>query len=62
MRSPECSAPELQPAGWVGRDGTLWFTTRKGVVVVDPSRLADFFSERGNPREAEYHRARAAGP
>jgi signal transduction histidine kinase len=27
-----------QPAGWKMRDGTLWFPTTRGVVVVDPRR------------------------
>ena len=27
-----------QPAGWKMRDGTLWFPTTRGVVVVDPQR------------------------
>ncbi|MFL5338717.1 MAG: response regulator [Gemmataceae bacterium] len=40
MRTAECSIQEKQPAGWVGGDGRLWFTTRKGVVSVDPHGLA----------------------
>src|SRR5208283_3765746 len=34
-------APEhnSQPGGWRARDGRLWFTTRKGVVVIDPKHL-----------------------
>jgi signal transduction histidine kinase/CheY-like chemotaxis protein/ligand-binding sensor domain-containing protein len=39
MKTTECSLPEHQPAGWGARDGKLWFTTRKGIVVVDPARL-----------------------
>jgi ligand-binding sensor domain-containing protein len=39
MRSAECNG-ENQPAAWKGRDGRLWFPTIKGVVVVDPERLA----------------------
>jgi len=27
------------PPGWKGRDGRLWFTTLKGVVVVDPAHM-----------------------
>jgi diguanylate cyclase (GGDEF)-like protein len=38
MRSGECNGG-LQPAGWKGRDGRLWFPTIKGVVAVDPARL-----------------------
>jgi signal transduction histidine kinase/ligand-binding sensor domain-containing protein/ActR/RegA family two-component response regulator/HPt (histidine-containing phosphotransfer) domain-containing protein len=40
MRTTECSIPEHQPAGCLAADGKLWFTTRKGVVVVDPNHLA----------------------
>jgi signal transduction histidine kinase/CheY-like chemotaxis protein/ligand-binding sensor domain-containing protein/HPt (histidine-containing phosphotransfer) domain-containing protein len=40
MRTSESSTPELQPAGCAANDGKLWFTTRKGVVVVDPGRPA----------------------
>ena len=39
MRTTECSIQECQPAGCVAEDGKLWFTTRKGVVVVDPSHM-----------------------
>ena len=39
MRSSECNG-SAQPAGWRGDDGRLWFPTLKGVVVVDPQRLA----------------------
>ena len=37
MRTTEATIPEQQPAGCVARDGKLWFATRKGVVVADPS-------------------------
>ena len=37
MRTTESTIPEQQPAGCVALDGKLWFATRKGVVVVDPS-------------------------
>jgi signal transduction histidine kinase/CheY-like chemotaxis protein/ligand-binding sensor domain-containing protein len=43
MSTTECSIPEQQPAGCLAPDGKLWFATRKGAVVVDPSHLA------GNP-------------
>ena len=36
----EASIPETQPAGGVANDGTLWFTTKKGAVQIDPSHLA----------------------
>jgi len=37
MGSAECNGA-VQPAGWRGRDGRLWFPTIKGVSVVDPAR------------------------
>ena len=40
MKTSEASPPAMQPAAWRGRDGRLWFTTQKGIVVVDPNRLA----------------------
>jgi signal transduction histidine kinase/CheY-like chemotaxis protein/ligand-binding sensor domain-containing protein len=40
MKTSEASPPASQPAAWRGRDGRLWFTTQKGIVVVDPNRLA----------------------
>ena len=30
----------VQPAGWKGGDGRLWFPTIKGVTVVDPTSLS----------------------
>lgn len=36
MESSECNGGG-QPAGWKARDGTLWFPTIKGVVVVEPN-------------------------
>jgi diguanylate cyclase (GGDEF)-like protein len=39
MGSAECNGA-VQPAGWRGRDGRLWFPTIKGVSVVDPARAA----------------------
>lgn len=38
MKSSECSG-EGQPAGWHSADGTLWFPTVKGVVIIDPNRI-----------------------
>ena len=39
MKSNECSGV-AQPAGARGKDGRLWFPTTRGVVVIDPTRLA----------------------
>lgn len=39
MKSAEASSPADQPGGWKTRDGRLWFTTRKGIVVIDPNHL-----------------------
>ena len=38
MKTSEAS-DVAQPAGWAARDGRLWFTTQKGVVVIDPTHL-----------------------
>ncbi len=40
MKTSEASDPGAGPAGWRTRDGRLWFTTSKGIVVVDPKHLA----------------------
>jgi signal transduction histidine kinase/CheY-like chemotaxis protein len=40
MRTSEASRETNQPAGWRTQDGKLWFTTRKGVVIVDPDRIS----------------------
>jgi len=39
MKTSEASDPAKQPAGWRSSDSRLWFSTRKGVVVVDPRHL-----------------------
>jgi PAS domain S-box-containing protein len=39
MKTREASDPASQPGGLRARDGKLWFTTRKGVVVVNPKHL-----------------------
>lgn len=39
MKSNECSGVS-QPAGVRGKDGRLWFPTTRGVVVIDPARIA----------------------
>ena len=39
MKTSEASIPERQPAGQRLRDGTLLFTTRKGLVRIDPGAL-----------------------
>jgi signal transduction histidine kinase len=36
MLTRECNG--AQPAGWKAGDGTIWFATAKGVVIVDPRR------------------------
>ncbi len=39
MRTIECKSG-VQPAVWKMRDGRLWFSTIKGVIVLDPSRFS----------------------
>jgi signal transduction histidine kinase/CheY-like chemotaxis protein/ligand-binding sensor domain-containing protein len=39
MKTSEASSPESQPGGWRTHDGKLWFTTQKGIVVVDPDHI-----------------------
>lgn len=39
MNSSECNGG-FQPAGWKAHDGRLWFPTMKGIVVIDPRKLA----------------------
>jgi two-component system, sensor histidine kinase and response regulator len=39
MKTSEASEAAAQPAGWRARDGRLWFTTTKGVVIVDPDQI-----------------------
>ncbi|HWE94065.1 MAG TPA: two-component regulator propeller domain-containing protein [Tepidisphaeraceae bacterium] len=43
QRTIECK-PGVQPAAWRMRDGRIWFSTTRGVIVLDPSRL-----QRGGP-------------
>ncbi|MCX6565048.1 MAG: helix-turn-helix domain-containing protein [Candidatus Aminicenantes bacterium] len=38
MKSIECNGAN-QPSGWKTRDGRLWFSTTKGVSVVDPENI-----------------------
>jgi ligand-binding sensor domain-containing protein len=38
MRDRECNGA-IEPAGWRGRDGRLWFPTAKGLAVIDPAHL-----------------------
>lgn len=40
MRSSSCEG-STQPAAWRGRDGRLWSSTTKGVVLIDPARLRE---------------------
>lgn len=39
MPTRECSGGG-HPSGWRGRDGRLWFSTIKGVAMIDPERVA----------------------
>ena len=39
MKTSEASLPESQPGGWRTHDGRLWFTSQKGIVVVDPDHI-----------------------
>jgi signal transduction histidine kinase/ligand-binding sensor domain-containing protein len=39
MTTSECNGGG-QPAGWQGRDGRLWIPTARGVVMLDPQRIA----------------------
>jgi signal transduction histidine kinase len=38
MITRECSGGG-HPAGWKGRDGKLWFSTIKGVAMIDPEKI-----------------------
>lgn len=38
MRARECNGGS-QPAGWKSKDGRLWFSTVKGVAVINPRNL-----------------------
>ncbi|HEY0989199.1 MAG TPA: two-component regulator propeller domain-containing protein [Kofleriaceae bacterium] len=38
MRDRECNGA-IEPSGWRGRDGRLWFPTAKGLAVIDPAHL-----------------------
>jgi diguanylate cyclase (GGDEF)-like protein len=40
MKTSEANLVLSQPAGWRTSDGRLWFTTTKGIVVVDPKHIA----------------------
>ena len=37
MKTSEASPPTAQPGGARTRDGRLWFSTQKGIVVIDPN-------------------------
>lgn len=41
LRSEEFNGG-VQPAGWQGSDGTLWFPTTDGVIAVDPAHLPGY--------------------
>lgn len=38
LRTIECQ-PNVQPAAWRMHDGRLWFSTIRGVLVIDPTKL-----------------------
>ncbi len=38
LPTSEC-ATDSQPGAWLGRDGTLWFATAKGLVSANPAQL-----------------------
>jgi len=38
LRTIECKAG-VQPAAWTMRDGSLWFSTIRGLLVIDPKNL-----------------------
>jgi signal transduction histidine kinase/ligand-binding sensor domain-containing protein/CheY-like chemotaxis protein len=38
MNTTECNGGGIEPAGWRGHNGRMWFPTMKGVVVVDPKK------------------------
>ena len=40
MKTSEANLVLSQPAGWRTSDGRLWFTTTKGIVVVDPRHIS----------------------
>jgi PAS domain S-box-containing protein len=39
MASRECNGG-FQPAGWIARDGELWFPTMRGAAHIDPAHLS----------------------
>lgn len=39
MKTSEASSPSSQPGGARGLDGKLWFTTARGVVMIDPRHI-----------------------
>jgi diguanylate cyclase (GGDEF)-like protein len=39
MKTVEASDAISQPAGWRTSDGRLWFTTKKGIVAIDPRHI-----------------------
>ncbi|MGQ0634010.1 MAG: sensor histidine kinase [Planctomycetaceae bacterium] len=38
LRTVECQS-DVQPVVWKMRDGTVWFSTNSGVLIVDPGRM-----------------------
>ncbi len=39
MVTTEGPSQDKQPAGWAAQDGRLWFTTSRGIVVIDETRF-----------------------
>jgi ligand-binding sensor domain-containing protein/signal transduction histidine kinase/CheY-like chemotaxis protein len=39
MKSTQSNQGGTQPAAWKSKDGKLWFTTAKGVVMTDPNQM-----------------------
>jgi len=39
MKTSEASMYSKQPGGWLAPDGRLWFSTKRGLVIIDPKRI-----------------------
>ena len=39
MKTSEASMYSKQPGGWLAPDGRLWFSTMRGLVIIDPKRM-----------------------
>jgi len=40
LQSEDCSERGREPSGWRGRDGRLYFASRKGLAMLDPDHLS----------------------